>query len=616
MKFEFLPNEILFQCFQYLIAPDVFYSFDQLNFRFFKLIRDTSLYLNFSQMKKSLFNHFCRIILLNSEIKQKIIYLQLSNDGTNGQIEYFLSLYSINTFLNLRSLSLIELKENNIKQLLSILPFLSNLYSFSFTGTNIETLKIISSISKSKLRILTVPRWDFESTSINQTLGITSLTITESKIDNFQLFKLFEYAPMLKYLNIQTLVNSEMNNYKELKKNANYLKEFIINDCKVRFGHLILLLKYTPNLKIFSIFIMSDIYMSDGIRWQKLIESSLKYLTIFKFYFQEKKSENLTEKLNKFQQFQNDFWHKQHQWYTNLEIYTRTSTIYTIPYEKDNYKLTCNTNKHGYLWKKNSNVFDNVKILTLTPRLIATNWKCYFKNVESLILKRHSYEHYDDDDDDEHETNIMSTEIKLFRTIINLSNIKHLTIDGQFYLTSSLLLDLLKELPNVSSLKIDEEQLMKIFDTIELRKYLNKNIKKLEIFSPTCFDERIFLNKINTLFSQVFPNIEQFTCDYMKQVDDLLVILNECSKLSIIKCKAISKSVNSWIQINASKLDVYLDFKEVDDETDDDDYDYDDDEDESDYDDDDEDESDYDDEDDYDYDEEQKRRSLLNGDLI
>ncbi|CAF3672760.1 unnamed protein product, partial [Adineta steineri] len=136
MNFEFLPNEILFQCFQYLNAPDLFHSFDQLNPRFSKLIRDTSLYLNFSQMKKSLFDHFCQIVLLNPEIKQKIIYLQLSNDGTNGQIEHFLSLYSVNTFLNLRSLSLIELKENNIKQLLSILPFLSNLYSFSFTGTN------------------------------------------------------------------------------------------------------------------------------------------------------------------------------------------------------------------------------------------------------------------------------------------------------------------------------------------------------------------------------------------------------------------------------------------------------------------------------------------------
>ncbi|CAF0855672.1 unnamed protein product [Adineta steineri] len=335
---------------------------------------------------------------------------------------------------------------------------------------------------------------------------------------------------------------------------------------------------------------MSDIYMSDGIRWQKLIESSLKYLTIFKFYFQEKKSENLTEKLNKFQQFQNDFWHKQHQWYTNLEIYTRTSTIYTIPYEKDTYELTCNTDKHGYLWMKNSNVFDNVKTLTLTPKLIAKNSKCYFRNVESLILTRHSDENYDeddDDDDDDDKPDLKSTEIKLLHTIVNLSNIKHLTIDEEFYANSSLLFDLLKELPNVSSLEIDEEQLMKFVKNNELCKYLNKNIKKLDISTGECLDERIFLNKIKIIFSQVFSNIEQFTCDYMKQVDDLLVILKECSNLVIIKCEVISKPVNSWILINASKLDVYFDFKSVNEETDDDEY-NDDDDDEYDYDDDDE----------------------------
>ncbi|CAF3921054.1 unnamed protein product [Adineta steineri] len=404
---------------------------------------------------------------------------------------------------------------------------------------------------------------------------------------------------MLKYLNIQTLANSEMNKYNELKTNANYLKELIINDCEATFENLELLLKYTPNLKIFSIFIISDMNMFDGIRWQKLIESLLKHLIIFKFYFQDEKFEKPMEKLNKFQRFQNDFYHKQHQWYTNLEIYTRTSTIYTIPYERKNYELTFNTNKHGYLWMKNLKVFDNVKTLTLTTtKLIANNAEYYFKNIESLILRCYSYENFYENDD---KSDLNSTKIELLRTIVNLSNIKHLTIDNDIYLTSSLFLDLLKELPNVSSLKIDEDQLMKIFDNIELCEYLNENIKKLEIFSAQFFDKRIFLNKINILFSQVFPNIEQFTCDYMKRVDDLLVILKQCSKLSIIKCEGISKSVNSWIEINASGLDVYLDFEFVNEDNDDDEYDYDDDD---------------DDKYDYDEDEEQIKRSLLNRGLI
>ncbi|CAF3875860.1 unnamed protein product [Adineta steineri] len=233
--------------------------------------------------------------------------------------------------------------------------------------------------------------------------------------------------------------------------------------------------------------------MFDGIRWQKLIESLLKHLIIFKFYFQDEKFEKPMEKLNKSQRFQNDFYHKQHQWYTNLEIYTRTSTIYTIPYERKNYELTFNTNKHGYLWMKNSNVFDNVKILTLTTKLIVNNAEYYFKNVESLILRCYSHENFYENDD---KSDLNSTKIELLRTIVNLSNIKHLTIDNDIYLTSSLFLDLLKELPNVSSLKIDEDQLMKIFGNIELCEYLNENIKKLEIFSAQFFDKRIFLNKM------------------------------------------------------------------------------------------------------------------------
>jgi hypothetical protein len=53
MKFELLPVEIFIECFQYLNAPDIFYSFDRLNNRFHTLIRNIQLNLNFQQLKKA-----------------------------------------------------------------------------------------------------------------------------------------------------------------------------------------------------------------------------------------------------------------------------------------------------------------------------------------------------------------------------------------------------------------------------------------------------------------------------------------------------------------------------------------------------------------------------------
>ena len=51
MKFELLPNEIFIECCQYLNAPDIFNSFDRLNYRFHTLIRTIPLHLNFQQLK-------------------------------------------------------------------------------------------------------------------------------------------------------------------------------------------------------------------------------------------------------------------------------------------------------------------------------------------------------------------------------------------------------------------------------------------------------------------------------------------------------------------------------------------------------------------------------------
>jgi hypothetical protein len=74
--FELLPNEILIECFEYLNAFEIFYSFDQLNYRFSKFIRTIPLYLNFQYVQKSTFDQFCLIIKSNPEVKNQIYSLK------------------------------------------------------------------------------------------------------------------------------------------------------------------------------------------------------------------------------------------------------------------------------------------------------------------------------------------------------------------------------------------------------------------------------------------------------------------------------------------------------------------------------------------------------------
>jgi hypothetical protein len=267
MKFELLPNEIFIQCFQYLNAADIFYSFDQLNYRFYRLIQNISLHLNFQQLKKSRFNQCCQILLSNPEIKYKIISLKLSNNDTHGQIHEFLSLFRLNEFINLQSLSLIYVTDKNVEQLKSMLPLLSNLYYFSYYDWKHQDSQILSMLPKSKLRILSIPIIDSNSESIFN--EITSLKISHCYLEN--LYELFKYLSMLKYLKIEHLVDQMyMNNLSKLpNEKALYLKEFIVNNSMQNFKDIKILLKRIPNLTIFTIKAADEITMIDADRWQQ-----------------------------------------------------------------------------------------------------------------------------------------------------------------------------------------------------------------------------------------------------------------------------------------------------------------------------------------------------------
>jgi hypothetical protein len=130
-KFELLANEIFIECFEYLNALDIFYSFCRLNYRFDKLIQNIPLRLSFEHVRKTTFDQFCTIMLSNSEMKRQVCSLRLSNNDTCGQIEAFLSLFTLDEFHSLRSLTLTGVGKRNLEKLkpmLSLLPKLCFLH--------------------------------------------------------------------------------------------------------------------------------------------------------------------------------------------------------------------------------------------------------------------------------------------------------------------------------------------------------------------------------------------------------------------------------------------------------------------------------------------------------
>ncbi|CAF1354449.1 unnamed protein product [Adineta steineri] len=549
MKFELLPNEILIECFQYLNAPDIFHSFDRLNYRFYILIRNIDLHLNFEQVKKSSFNEFCQTILINPKIKRNIIYLKLSNIGTCEQIQSFLSLFSLNEFIHLRSLSFIGTLHYHIEyeQVSPMLTLLPDLYRFYAPGWKIEA----EVISKSKIQVLTLANYCL--TSIYGTSSVMSLRIHLCTVS--QLLSILNYTSMLKYIKIDCFGgNKEQYDYNVDYKYdfsnicAVHLKHLHIDECRISFGRFELLSKCFPNLKIFSIASEYGNDMIDANRWQHLIKSSLPLLRIFNFDFHYCHSDSYDNMLIKLSPFQTDFWH-QHNWYINYAVDNEFTSVYTIPYSSTHYTLTPTMKKYNSPSTNGLNEYDNVKYLSLFSNAIRDDSSWYFRNVRSLRLI--NADRYEDDKNE--------LKIEHLKKMVNLSNITKLEIKKKCIITSELLFEILKQMPNISSLILKKQITSSFYTNHELCELLNKKIKMLDYTNPSCYH----YIKIQDLdwFCKTFSNVEELHCD-IDNVDDVLFILTKCSELSIIKIKCVNKSIYTWFEDNARTLNVYLDYKE------------------------------------------------------
>ncbi|UJR18941.1 hypothetical protein I4U23_022071 [Adineta vaga] len=504
-----LPNEIFICCFEYLNAPDIFYAFEYLNPRFYRLIRTIPLRLNFENIDKIIFDRFCEKMLDYTEIQQQIYSIKLSNDQTHGQIQSFFTYFLLTEFTRLRSLTLIEYHSNNIEQLSSILPLL----------TQLTCLRLIPSLSEGFHTLISkLPKLSFQ-----QMIPLTKFTVQFPILND--IYQLLPQIPSLQYLNIIRGIQHEPMSSVEINRlhgHVNHLKHLIMSDnILVNTDNLMDIISHMINLQSLTISTCENSDIVNASRWQQLITSSFPYLKIFRFKFSLRDRNEIIQKYN---EFQSDFWIKEHQWYTECLLGNSYDfCIFTIPYLNGIRPMNLTYDRIFNIHIDNSKTFDTVTCLHLSNGELKTSSDFYFPNVTSLTI-------------DSLSTIISKVNeqrfIQSLKRIINLSKLNYLKISICIRTRGlTILLEILKEASCLSSLNIQQSAVDIFKMNKELCQYLSKRIKKLQFSHFTQsdpFDKPSFIKSIY----RIFPNLEQINYSMLNESESCLCLLQNLSQLS------------------------------------------------------------------------------------
>ncbi|CAF1371415.1 unnamed protein product [Didymodactylos carnosus] len=244
--------------------------------------------------------------LTASSSLHQIYHLILSDDPFHNQTTIFSKLIDLASLINLRSLTLIEPRTNDlIASFIEILSFLLHLQTFLIkipenkNSYKIDCIhRIFNNIPTSLSKCLI--RFDFLSSSVYDIVATTPphsillnlkyLSICLYSLDD--LLYLINYIPQIEYLdvallqrkNIDHTTTKMMNNIALLLPNLSYLKLRMVD---ISFDHVQTLFQNHLELKCLSLtshYCLNREYL-DANRWQKLIETlpNLKQFHLSKY---------------------------------------------------------------------------------------------------------------------------------------------------------------------------------------------------------------------------------------------------------------------------------------------------------------------------------------------
>jgi hypothetical protein len=358
-----LPIELVYHIFGNLDVQTILFSFRNVCKRFYSIVNNYNrCELDLSSVSKIEFHRICRTIL-----PENIISLTLSdNDMTPGQIGLFMSLFNIDQFVHLRSLTLIEIEKSELNRLVEHV----NIHSLSALSINIRKnnsksndtsmISLLSNIVMGNLRKLDLSMWNHEINNIvwpkNHTLQYLTLGhyVTLKQVCNI--------LGHLSHLRTLVLRNCIINDTDEtvttlsdIQTNT-HLTSLRCQNSRLQMNELEFLLSLIPSLVHLRLTgsVNSSDAILDGSRWEEFIQTKLPSLKNFEFFFRAKIdiNHNSSDLEPWIVPFRTKFWLKHKSWFVtcNYIIKTATLRLYTIPicdscitYESEFDKIACTT---------------------------------------------------------------------------------------------------------------------------------------------------------------------------------------------------------------------------------------------------------------------------------
>ncbi|CAM4821710.1 unnamed protein product [Rotaria magnacalcarata] len=182
---ESLPNEILLGILQIPKSHDLLSTWYNLNSHFNKVIQRLCSW----NLSNTTYSNFLRCLSLLTNHQDQVFSLKLSNAETTGRISSFFRMLPFDNFHNLRSLSIIEVNQIELNNLVLKLPTLNHLlYLYIYCGYTYYPIFLLNDIIAASL---------------------CSFTFNCISIVRYNWSSIGHLCPNFKYLNINTYIYFE-----------------------------------------------------------------------------------------------------------------------------------------------------------------------------------------------------------------------------------------------------------------------------------------------------------------------------------------------------------------------------------------------------------------------